>query len=160
MTASSKSFRIPNYSSTPLNGLNQFWVIGNVVFSVDNQSTIFKESGSLSFINKQEIQRIRSFFQLEKNWDSYDSEKIDHEVISKAIDMVKDINALDEDVYFTAPGPNGEIMIQLKKENKEVEIIIYDSKIKYVSFVDNEFEKQGSFGDSDILPEIIRWLNI
>lgn len=159
MPALSNSYRIENFSPTPTNGLNKFWIVDNVIVVVDSQSTVFKESGILSYANKLEIQKIGSFSDLERNWDSYNAEELNSNTISKAIDIVKEIDILDEDVYFTSPGPNGEIMIQLKKESKEVELIIYEDRTKYITFVNNEFVKQGSFS-LNILSEIIEWLNL
>jgi len=161
MTVLSKSFRIPDFGLIPDARLNdQFFVSSNVFIVIDNLSTIFKTKGSLSLSNKQEIQKIRLFAELEENWDSYEAQRIATSVISRATRLVECIDSLDEDVYFTSPGPNGEIMVQLKKGLKEVEIILYEeSSAKYVTFQDNKFKKQGVFS-LRILPEIIEWINV
>lgn len=160
MTVLSKSFRISNYNTVSNSGLtNQFFIVTDLMRVVDNQSTIFKENGSLTLANKIEIQKIKSFSELEKNWDSYDAQEINDNVIKRAVNIVEELNSLDEDVYFTSPGPNGEIMILLKKDAKEAELIVYEEMIKYVTFSDNQFEKQGNF-TSELLPEIVEWLNI
>ena len=160
MTALSNSYRIQNYHAAPFTGLNnQYSTGGNMVISVNYQSTLIKEYGNLSYTNRLEIQKVKSFSELGKNWDSYDAEEISSEVINKAIDLIKEIDTFEEEVYFSSPGPNGEVMVQIKKEEKEVELIVYQNKLKYVTFNKNNFEKQGEFS-SKILAEIVEWLNI
>ena len=159
MTALSSSFRINNNSTFPTTGLNKhFQYSYSEVNAVDNHSTIIKESGNISHTNKFEIQKLKSFSELEKNWDSYDAEKINERAILSAIKLVIEIDSLGEEVYFSSPGPNGEVMIQLKKNMKEVEFIIYQDKQMYVTFNNNDFEKQGEFS-IELLADIILWLN-
>lgn len=160
MTALSNTYRIPSYDISPSNGLNnQFQILENLPITVDNQSLLIKSYDFISPVNRLEIQKVRAFAELEEGWDSYDAQTISDNVITQSVDLIKEIDKLDEDVYFSSPGPNGEIMIQLKKGEKEVEIIQYPDKSKYVTFSNGEFEKQGDLG-IHILPEIIEWINI
>ncbi|MFT5780257.1 MAG: hypothetical protein ACI837_003218 [Crocinitomicaceae bacterium] len=160
MTALSNTYRIRSFDSSPTTGLNnQYSVMDNWLVVVDNQSLLFKAYDFISPVNRLEIQKVRSFAELEQNWDSYDAQKISPDAIAKSVDLIKEIDKLDEEIYFSSPGPNGEVMIQLKKAEKEVEIIQYANKSKYVTFSKEEFEKQGDF-TLEILPEIIEWLNI
>lgn len=160
MKALSNTYRIQRFDSSPTTGLNnQYLVMDNWFIVVDNQSLLLKAYDFISPVNRLEIQKVRSFADLEQNWDSYDAQKISTDAIAKSVDLIKEIDKLDEEIYFSSPGPNGEVMIQLKKAEKEVEIIQYANKSKYVTFGKGEFEKQGDF-TLEILPEIIEWLNI
>lgn len=160
MTVLNSTFRIKRFITSPSAGLNNlFGVEANLVIAINNQSTRVKEYESISYPHRVEIQKIRSFSELEKNWDSYDAQEISSDVISQAVDLIKEIDKLDEEVYFSSPGPNGEVMVELKRKDKEVEIIIYKEKMKYVTFENGDFEKQGEF-KIQILPEIIAWLNL
>lgn len=161
MTALNNTYRIQNYDSIPKNKLNdQFGLDDDFVIFVDRfQSTLIKDAEDISFSNRLEIQKVKEFAQLERNWDSYDAKEISLSVINKSINLIEEINRFEEDIYFSSPGPNGEVMIQQKKNAKEVEFIIYTSKSKYVTFNNNEFEKQGEFS-LYILPELIEWINI
>lgn len=158
MPALNNTYRIQNNGFLISSILNDnFTIVSNkLIFRFP--STLFKESGEWSFTNKMEARKIISFAKLEKNWDGYNAEEISQIVIENALAIVSVINEHDEDVYFTSPGPNGEIMIQLKNEEREVEFIIYPAKSKFVKFTSNTFVSQGSFSIS-MLPEIINWLN-
>lgn len=160
MTALSKTYKIPDNNSVPASYLSDSFVFkDSSVNNMYDQSTLFKIKGEISTINRFEIQNLRSFKNLEENWDSYEAEKISELVINNAISIVEKIDKFDEDVYFSSPGPNGEIMIQLKNYQKEVEIIVYSDRQKYVTFYESNFEKQGDF-NINILSEIVEWLNM
>ncbi|MEM6263609.1 MAG: hypothetical protein AAGI38_13940, partial [Bacteroidota bacterium] len=62
-------------------------------------------------------------------------------------------------VCFSSPGPNGEVMIQLKQGAREVEFIVYEGTSKYVTFEDDEFNKQGELSPH-LLHGIIDWMNL
>ena len=159
MTALNKTYKVSNYSQVPFSFLNGNFIAHPGPMIIDHQSILFKEKGQLSLTNKLEIQKVKSFTELEENWDSYGAQKVSEEVTENSILLIEAIDFLDEDVYFTSPGPNGEIMIQLKNEDKEVELIVYESKTKFVTFENNEFKKQGDF-EANILPKIIEWLHL
>ena len=156
----SNTFRIQSHDVLPTTGLNkQFMIVGNLIIAVNSQSLLFKDYESISHANRLEIQKVKSFSALESGWDSYDSQIISDDVIAKSVDLINELDKLDEEVYFSSPGPNGEVMIQLKKEEKEVEIIQYAHKSKYVTFDKGVFGKQGDFS-VNILPELIEWINL
>lgn len=160
MTVLSSPYRIKSSLISSSAGLNnQFMVEESHVNAVGNQSTRVKDYAFISYSNRLEIQKVRSFSDLEKDWDSYGAEVISDQVIVKAVGLIHEIDKLDEEVYFTSPGPNGEVMIQLKKNDREVEFILYPNKMKYVTFQDGEFKNQGDF-QTEIISELIEWLNL
>jgi len=114
-------------------------------------------TSELSSENRIEIAHVRSFAFLKKNWDSYGAASIDMVAVEKAVDFIKLVDKFDVNVYLTSPGPNGEVMVQLKDGSRETEFIFYSDKDKYVLFDNNEFVKQGPYTHA-ILPEMIQWL--
>lgn len=125
-------------------------------FNFTNAITI-KSVDTISFINKTELQNVRSFRNLKENWDSYDAVLVNELSIEKAINFIKEVDGFDRDVYLTSPGPNGEVMVQLKNDHKEIEFIFYPEKDKYVLFDNNKFISQSYF-EKDLLFELIEWL--
>jgi len=114
-------------------------------------------TNELSSENRIEINHVRSFASLKENWDSYGATTIDLVVVEKAVDFIKLVDKFDVNVYLTSPGPNGEVMVQLKEGSRETEFIFYSDKDKYVLFDNNEFVNQGPYAHT-ILPEMIDWL--
>lgn len=125
-------------------------------FTFANAITI-KSAEPISFINKTELQNVKGFRNLKENWDSYDAAPVNELSIEKAISFIKNVDGFDRDVYLTSPGPNGEVMVQLKNNNKEIEFIFYPEKDKYVLFDNNKFISQSYF-KNDLLFELIEWL--
>ncbi len=125
-------------------------------FNFANAITI-KSAEPISFVNKTELHNIRSFRNLKENWDSYDAVPVDELSIEKAISFIKEVDGFDRDVYLTSPGPNGEVMVQLKNDHKEIEFIFYPEKDKYVLFDNNKFISQSNF-KKELLVELMEWL--
>ena len=117
-----------------------------------------RDIDGLSLANRMEIVNIKSFAQLTANWDGYDAATVNPVAIEKAVSFIHEINNFDIDVYLSSPGPNGEIMVQLKCNRHELECIFYEDKSKYVLFNNNSFENQGEY-DPTILPDLLAWLN-
>lgn len=111
----------------------------------------------LSRANREEIANIKSFAQLTANWDGYGAAPVSPEAIEKAITFIREINNFDIDTYLSSPGPNGEVMVQLKLNKREIEGVFYDDKSKYVLFKDNSFESQGTYVP-EILADLVNWL--
>ncbi len=116
-----------------------------------------KKKDDISLQNRLEIQNIKNFKELQNNWDSYDALPVSDVSIEKAIDFIVQVNNFGLDVYLTSPGPNGEVLVQLKNNEKEIEFIFYPEQDKYVSFSNNKFVEQGWF-DYDNLLDRIKWL--
>ena len=111
----------------------------------------------LSYANRGEIANIKSFTQLTANWDGYGAAPVSPEAIVKAIQFIHEINNFDIDAYLSSPGPNGEVMVQLKINKREIEALFYNDKSKYVLFKDNSFESQGTYVPK-ILTDLVNWL--
>lgn len=99
------------------------------------------------------IDSLKEFGALPENWDSYGAVRIGEGVIEDAIRVVKAFDALQQEVYFVAPGPNGEISLELENSisNRSLEILIYpDNKWKYLRFEAKDFVAQGNMTTHDI----------
>jgi len=111
----------------------------------------------LSSSNYHEILRVKSYASLADNWDSYGAEQVSSTAIENAVAFIKRIDQYDIQVYLTSPGPNGEVMVQLKNDAREIEFVFYPSKAKYVLFNAAGFFKQGVYADV-MLDDLINWL--
>jgi hypothetical protein len=117
------------------------------------------QQDEISLNNRKEINKLHTFAKLDPNWDSYGAEKITASVIQDSIKFIKLIDKLDQDVYFTAPGPNGEISIELINGKKSTELLIYPNKnYKYVCFEGAQVKDQGVLTDKKV-EELILWIN-
>ena len=136
--------------------INDFFSIGEVQ-NLDRSSTRLKDN-SLSIANKLIVKQVKRYSTLEENWDSYGATKVADASISKAIKFIKQINNFDLDVYLASPGPNTEILIQLKAAEKELEFIFYPDKAKVVQFDGGDFISQRVYNVNE-LSELIYWLH-
>lgn len=73
----------------------------------------------LSDTAKQFISKLLSLRSLETNWDTYGAVPPSKENIYRAIELVykADKNLLP--LYFVAPGPNGEVVVEFRHGNRE-----------------------------------------
>lgn len=76
----------------------------------------------LSSNAKKYISRITSFKELKKNWDSYNANPPGEKAIMNAIRFIKMMDELNIPVYFTAPGPDGEVLVEIKMDQNTVEV--------------------------------------
>lgn len=68
---------------------------------------------------KQILNKINDFRALKENWDSYGATPPSDAVIDEAVSFVRKADKNLLPFYFAAPGPNGELVIEFKKGNKE-----------------------------------------
>jgi len=165
MTVLSKvaSFRIQdtniidNYSTTTNNSLfeNPSYSVGLLIEPFDSAISITSVN-SISIENQETINTIKSFKSLDNNWDEDGAQAISLFSIYKSIEIVKMLDRLNIDVYLAAPGPNKEILLMVKTSSKELELIIYPNKMKFVKFENNEFISQGDFSIEEI-PSLYFW---
>jgi len=88
-------------------------------------STIFIAAGEISEMNyatRKAINKIKSYSDLDDNWDGYGAIIPENDVINSAINFLWQADEDGFEVYFVAPGPNGDIVVEFKKENLEAEI--------------------------------------
>ncbi|MCG2612795.1 hypothetical protein LZZ85_00830 [Terrimonas sp. NA20] len=105
------------------------------------------------------LRAIENMAALDDNWDEDDAIAPCSEVIQLAKGIVHSLNAAGQGIYNAVPGPNGEIMLDLRSGNKSLEIIIYPDKMKFVKFSPSEPPAQGYFTPSLLFTDLIAWLN-
>ncbi len=82
---------------------------------------IYSHTPSLSNAAMKAASKILGFRNYADNWDSYGAERPSESAIVNALSFIRVIDAHRIPVYFTAPGPNGEIVVELRKGNYEAE---------------------------------------
>ncbi len=155
------TFVLPEYENTkPITTTTHNFRVGEGRFlslPTPNVSISIKFGGDLSYNNYLLSHQIKSFRFLEENWDDDGAMKIPVSTIDKSISILKQFNEFNKDIYLASPGPNEEIMLLLKNNRHEIELIVYPNKIKFVKFEDNKFIEQGNFENFE-LQDYIKWL--
>lgn len=83
---------------------------------------IYPQTPPLSNAAIKAASNILGFRNYADNWDSYGAERPSESAIVNALSFIRAIDAHRIPVYFTAPGPNGEIVVELRKGNYEAEV--------------------------------------
>lgn len=99
--------------------------------------------GDVSENNIGHIKTIQSFTLLNKNWDSYNAEKPSFEAILKAISFSLWLSQRSVEIFFTAPIADGDILVELKNENANIEFV----------FSKNNSDKVLAWCDGDLMQE-------
>ncbi len=95
------------------------------------------------------IRRIKNYILLNEGWDSYGALKISNLSIEKSCSFIQKLYNWGHEVYFVAPTPDGEVLVELKNKNKSAEIkFLQDSRIIYTLF-ENDSTIQESEIESD-----------
>lgn len=85
------------------------------------------------------ISKIQNFGKLRENWDGYNAQSPAPGSIKDAVKFIRNLDAVGLTAYFVAPGPNGEILVELKKEEKSAEIYFYpEEEAEYILFERDE----------------------
>ena len=125
---------------------------------VNLSSTIITQAHQFA-LNARINQLLNEYELLKDNWDEDDAKAPSKKSIFHARFLTDLFNKHGQQIYHAAPGPNGEVMLDLrnKDKNKSVEFIFYKDKAVYVS-ISPKGHKQDFF-DDEKLPEIMNWLN-
>lgn len=128
-----------------------------------NTSSYDKADTNISYAhisdsNLKAINLIKSFASLEENWDTYHALAPDSNAIHKAISFILWLSEYNIDVFFVAPSPNGEIVVEIKKGNANVEFEFSNDSEDYVYAI-----HEGKIIADDLLNETtqfayIKWL--
>ena len=115
-------------------------------------STIFKTSNGpseMSLKTRKTINKIKSYSSLEENWDGHGAVKPQTYIIERAIEFLRLANEDGIEVYFVAPGPNGEILIEFKNGKLEAEIYFnQDGTSQVLIYDDNECVLEGNLEEN------------
>ena len=105
--------------------------------------------------------KVLQLLELKDNWDEEGAKAPTENTVWRAYYLAKNIECVKrQKIHAVVPGPNGEILIWLKKDDKDLEIIFYPDKKKTVVVRASNSEKasQDEFKIKD-LKTYLKWLN-
>lgn len=109
----------------------------------------FHSTPALSGEARRILEILEGFKQLGENWDTYQAPAPSPSVIRQAEKIVRRLDAEGAPFFFTAPGPSGEIVLELESQKKAVEIYFYaDEPSDFVLFDGDQSVREG-FTDQD-----------
>ncbi|HNR08907.1 MAG TPA: hypothetical protein PKM27_16430 [Saprospiraceae bacterium] len=111
-------------------------------------------------INDKIHSLLEEYKNFEANWDGEGTEAPDKKVLICATALLRILDKFGQKVFHASPGPNKEIMLDLRNNNqsKSLEILFYPSRSVYVKFQDANKPIQGEF-NFEKLHELMTWLN-
>lgn len=162
MRASSNSyqFKVPPFNPSfwkESTLARNFVIPDETSINVYESSTSIKKLGELTSENEAIVRQIKAMKFLENNWDEEGAQVIPPTVIERALEWVKQANQLDYNIYLASPGPNQEILLMLQEGNREIELLLYPDREKYVKFEGTDFIEQGNLGDQEF-HRVLKWL--
>ena len=123
-------------------------------------SSVYSREINLSRNNLKHIYSILSYGQLEENWDSYGAERPSEAAIVKAISFITQIVSLKRlEVFYTAPTPDGDILVELKHESCNLEFTFSDwAEDKVVASCGGDFYTEHPLNETTLL-SCLKWLH-
>jgi len=111
-------------------------------------------------VNGRIMSLLDSYRKLADDWDKDGALAPKDIVISNSYNIVRLLQAIGQKIYHSAPGPYGEIMLDVRDDynKKSFEIIIYDDKANIVFIPREGIPIQEDFKNSN-LKEYLNWLN-
>jgi hypothetical protein len=82
---------------------------------------------------------------LTNNWETPTQATVD-----TALTLIKSLEKANQRIYHTAPGPVGEIMINLRNGDKSIELLVYAKHQKFVRLGTNEGTQKGLLTDETL----------
>ncbi|MEP7266224.1 MAG: hypothetical protein ABI844_01265 [Saprospiraceae bacterium] len=112
------------------------------------------------YLNQRIDKLLDEYSKLQNNWDEDDAIAPSEGVISWARYTASLLGRYGQSIYHATPGPNGEIMLNIRnvKTEKSLEIIFYTHRSVLVEFSKEEKPVQKNF-DIYNMPSYIGWLN-
>lgn len=121
----------------------------NINFMTNKFSVNKRYSFRLSSNHQSVISQIKSYGLLEDNWDSYGGVAPSKQVIHRAVDCVKWLSDNRVDVYFTAPSTNGDIVVEIKKGQYNIEFeFSAEGEDCIIQSYNGDIEKETSYNNS------------
>lgn len=104
------------------------------------------------------LQLLTGFSTLKENWDEAGASAPDQQAIGRARNLVQFLSRAGQPVFHIAPGPNGEVMIDIRKGHRSLEVLFYPDKTRYVKFPETGMPEQGDFQIEE-LSNLLSWVN-
>lgn len=125
----------------------------NVEHSYANTQYIFPSEENIQAINT-----IRSYSHLKNNWDSYNGSRTSQIAIRKAISFILWLSEYNLDVFYVAPSPDGDVMVEVKKGNANLEFEFTEDNSDNVCATENGDYIQSAILSETTLRAYIKWL--
>ena len=96
----------------------------NIIADYKPASAFYNMAIELSSNNLSQLSTIYSFAGLKENWDSYNAKSPNAAAVTKAVNfIVEEINRRKLEVFFTAPTADGDIVVEIKHNNCNIEVV-------------------------------------
>jgi hypothetical protein len=113
---------------------------------------------NISESNINAINLIKSYSSLRSNWDSYNAIPPSNQAIQKAITFILWLSDYNIDVFFVAPTPNGEILVEIKEGNSNIEFeFSSDSEDSICATHEGDFIAEDVLNDTTQI-SYLKWL--
>lgn len=111
-------------------------------------------------VNQRILNLLKAYAQLPDNWDEDDAIAPDQTAIKQAFFLTYVLEKHGQPIFHAAPGPNGEIMLDIRNraKTKSLEIIFYPDRAISILFPEDRKPTQAAF-DFEKLPQLLQWLN-
>lgn len=111
-------------------------------------------------INQRIIKLLDEYKLLTDNWDEDGALAPSRSAINSAMFLTRALEKHGQAIFHAAPGPNSEIMLDIRnnKNTKSLEIIFYSDRAVSVFLPEYENPSQQPF-DFQNLPKLLQWLN-
>ncbi|MDX2247540.1 MAG: hypothetical protein SF052_12220 [Bacteroidia bacterium] len=143
----------------PRTELIHYWGISQSPLSVSS-TTVRWRSDNYDNLNQRITKLLNEYARLKENWDNEGAPAISVDVIRKAQNLTTLLEKHGQPIFHTAPGPWGEVMLDLRNaaNGRSLEIIFYPDRSVAVYLPTDETPKQDNF-DITQLPVMMKWLN-
>jgi hypothetical protein len=111
-------------------------------------------------INHRIVKLLEEYKLLQNDWDENRASAPSIVALNTSLFLTKTLEKRGQSIFHAAPGPNGEIMLDLRnnKNTKSLEIIFYEDRAVSVLFPEGGKPSQQAF-DFQELPKLLKWLN-
>ncbi len=112
------------------------------------------------FKNLRILRLLKEYENFQENWAGDDSPAPNQNTINSAKSLTYLLSQHGQPIYHAAPGPNGEIMLDIRNTNrtKSLEIIFYPTRNIVALFPAGGSPTQKAF-QTEELPSLLTWLN-
>lgn len=109
----------------------------NLIASGSTRIDTFQYLPELSPKAKELLLKIYRFKELPNNWDENGAMPPNDDIINMASFFLRIADEYDLPLYFTAPGPNGEIVLEFKSKDRSAEVYFEEDRSEMILYVGN-----------------------
>lgn len=141
-------------------------IISNYKIGLNRETTsnsLITRMGNNRLVSAKNIvvfHKLTDFAEVKNNWDNNNAIAPDQSTINAAKRFAEDIDKVGIDIFYCTYGQNGEILIELKKDNKAIEFYFYPKGIQdYAAFDENNDLEREAALTKDEFRKVIQWFN-